>query len=303
MGKGMRNKNKRRKKEIYNFLIDGLTNICPDMKKMLEQLSKAIYSEFGSKKAYINYYQAIEMIDLIKCEQENEDFFQKYKFGFLMTNKKTFEFKEKSTFYRIMNENIEWYDSRGKLYSNPHSTIDMRFNLAGERMLYITTCKNIGIKEAKVFGPSTFTEIEYRSIQKLKIAKLGYENISKVDMNQTGYKFTGMILGNLIGHSADNDELVYKVTNRLKKFYLENDGNIDGYMYTSKYLCNRNDCLRDSTGIKNTSEKKLMPVAISQFDMNENNLFKLEMKKQIELDGENIKLITEIDEEVIDAED
>lgn len=284
MGKGKRIKNKRRKQEIYDFVFEGYNEISTEMEMVLNNLVEHIFKEFGSKKRYISHFENINIGELIKSKNKNENYLEKYKFGFLMVPKKILKYPKGKIIFRIMKQDSSWYQENSQLFSNPNPTWNMRFSRKGERMLYVTSCRNVGIGEAKVIGKQIFTEIEYELNEELSISKLGYEDVKVEESNRCLYKFAGKIYSDLISENADENEDVYEITNKLKDIYLNDEQkNIDGYTYTSKYICENENCLRDSIGILLTSETKLLPKKIHKYQMNEESKFMLNQSYEIKV--------------------
>lgn len=284
MGKGKRIKNKRRKQDIYDFAFAGYSEMSTEMEQALNSLVEHIYNEFGSKSNYISHFENITIEDLLNSKKKNEKYLEKYKFGFLIVPKKTFIYPKGSKFFRVMKQDSSWYQENSQLFSNPNPVWNMRFSRKGERMLYVTSCRNVGIREAKVIGKQIFTEIEYELNDALSISKLGDEEVKVEESNSCLYKFAGKIFNDLISLNADVNEEIYEITNKLKNIYL-NDGSkaTDGFTYTSKYKCDNDKCFRDSTGILETSEKKLIPKKIHKYRMNEESKFMLNQSYEIKV--------------------
>lgn len=228
MGKGKRIKNKRRKQEIYDFVFEGYSEISTEMESALKDLVEHIFKEFSCKKRYISHFENINIEELVKSKNNNENYLEKYKFGFLMVPKKILKYPKGKRIFRIMKQDNSWYQENSQLFSNPNPTWNMRFSRKGERMLYVTTCRNVGIMEAKVIGEQIFTEIEYELNDELLISKLGYEDVKTEESNRCLYKFAGKIYSNLISANADGNEDIYEITNKLKDIYLkDNQKNVE----------------------------------------------------------------------------
>lgn len=155
--------------------------------------------------------------------------------------------------------------------SNPNPGY-MRFNKPGERMLYVSTCTNVCIKECEKNRDDRFFLLEYKTKDNLKICFIGdnKKELSQKEIRDSYFKYAQNFFLKLIFKDKTSfnnkycekeycEKEYYKVIQDLKEnIEIAISDKIDGFGKISNYKgCFNPDCPNHSIAIKHESESKL----------------------------------------------
>ncbi len=291
MGRKSRMKKLKKKKEIENFVFNGIESHSDEMEKVLHIFAERIYGKYNNIQSYkeeVNKFLRKYIYEFQK--NAIDDFIYDYH-----ALEKPYLISEvtynKVNLYRYMNEGEEYYKTNSNvsyLYSNPHGILG-RVNNNNRRMLYTSNCPEIAYREAMISN-ETYSSIEYECKEKIKLLHLEF----KKDIKENKFLELFNDFWPLLLINSNNDDFYY-ISNKVIDLFEEKlkADNFDGIIWKSyKYEhCVNEACTKENIALFQNSECKLIPKRVKINDKITFNIFItiLNNKKDNQLDSSFFK--------------